>query len=145
MPTSTPNDDPAREPAALIVVDHGSRRDEAGDTLAAVVDAIAARTPERYAAVLGAHMEIEAPSIADAVALAVAAGARHVVVAPLFLAAGRHATFDVPEQARAAVATHPGVTLAVAAAIGSHAGVVAALLDRIDEAEPVRLTGSGAT
>lgn len=51
-------------------------------------------------------MEIAPPSIADAVASCVAAGARKVVIAPYFLSQGRHIAEDVPALAAAAAAAN---------------------------------------
>lgn len=58
--------------------------------------------------VFPAHMEIATPSIADAVASCVAAGATRVVIAPYFLSQGRHIAEDVPALAAEAAAAHAG-------------------------------------
>lgn len=51
-------------------------------------------------------MEIAPPSISDAVATAVAAGAKKVVLAPYFLSNGRHISEDIPALAAAAAAAN---------------------------------------
>jgi len=122
---------------AVVLVDHGSRRAEAGEVVAELAEGLRAELPGRE--VLVAHLELEPPSVGDAIDAAVAAGAREVTVLPCFLAPGRHTTRDLPVLAAAAEARHPGVTVRCAAPLGSHAGVTAALLDRLSEsADPHR-------
>jgi sirohydrochlorin ferrochelatase len=93
--------------------------------------------------VFPAHMEIAPPSISDAVASCVAAGARKVVIAPYFLSQGRHITEDVPALAAAAAATNasalPGGVV-VSAALGGDEMLARLLEARVVDA----LKGGGA-
>lgn len=119
---------------ALVVVDHGSRNADSNASLERVAREIGAMAGDRYMAVLPAHMELAAPSIADAFDAAVAAGATFVVVAQYFLAPGRHSAVDVPRLSAEAAARHPGVGHAVAASLGPHAALCALVLDRAAQA-----------
>ena len=103
---------------ALLIVDHGSRVAAANDSVGAVAALVAEQSD--YPVVIGAHMELAAPSIADAVADAVQRGASHLTVVPFMLAPGRHATQDIPRLVAEAVAEHPGVSFRVAAPLGVH-------------------------
>ena len=105
-------------PLAVIVVDHGSRRAEANESLEAFVRASAERLP--YPIVEPAHMELAEPSISTAFDRCVAAGAACVVVAPYFLGPGSHWDRDIPELTAEAAARHPGVRWLVAAPLGPH-------------------------
>jgi sirohydrochlorin ferrochelatase len=117
---------------AVVLVDHGSRAAEANAVLDEVAALLRRRLPERIVEV--AHMELAPPTLAEAVARCVAAGAREVLVHPYFLAPGAHATRDVPAQAAAAAARHPGVTVRVSPPLGAHEGIVDAILARLAEA-----------
>lgn len=121
---------------AVVLVDHGSRERAANRQLAAVAAALARHLPGRRIAT--AHLSVVRPTLAEAIADLVARGAREIVVMPCFLAPGRHATRDVPRLARAAAAQHPGVRVRVTAALGAHAGVVAAVAARIRAADAPR-------
>lgn len=122
---------------AVVLVDHGSRRPEAGVVVAELAAALRTELPGRTVVV--AHLDLEAPTVGDAIDRAVAGGAREVTVLPCFLAPGLHTSRDLPELADAAEARHPGVTVRCAAPLGAHAGVAAALLDRLSEsADPRR-------
>ena len=86
-----------------------------------------------------AHMELGEPSIEEAFGRCVRRGARSVVVAPFFLAPGRHVTQDLPELTRAASERHGGAPWAVADAIGPDLVVARLMTRRVEEA----LEGSG--
>jgi sirohydrochlorin ferrochelatase len=111
----------------LVVVDHGSRRAESNAMHEELVAMVADVVP--YDIVEPAHMELAEPSIADAFARCVAAGAERVIISPYFLLPGRHWSSDIPALAAAAAAAHPGVSYLVTAPLGLHplmAQVVAA-------------------
>jgi sirohydrochlorin ferrochelatase len=73
---------------AVILVDHGSRREESNQLLLDVVDAF--REHSQWSIVEPAHMELAEPTIATAFARCVEQGAELVIVFPYFLAPGRH-------------------------------------------------------
>ena len=116
----------------MILVDHGSRERAANAQLAAIAGALARQL--RGQRVATAHLSIAAPGLPAAIDACIAAGAREIVVMPYFLAPGRHAKHDVPRLARAARARHPGVRIAVSAPLGVHAGLVAAVAERVRQA-----------
>ena len=102
----------------VILVDHGSRRDESNALLLDVVKQFAEAT--RLPIVEPAHMELAEPSIATAFARCVDRGARMVVVFPYFLLPGRHWHDDIPRLAAMAARQHPGVRYLVTAPFGLH-------------------------
>lgn len=91
---------------AVLVVDHGSRREEA--------NAVLTEVRQKLEAALGpsvlvehAHMELASPSIGDAVRALLSRGATELFVLPWFLAPGRHSETDVPALVRAAIGEAP--------------------------------------
>ncbi|MBX3269149.1 MAG: hypothetical protein KF729_02740 [Sandaracinaceae bacterium] len=118
---------------AVLLVDHGSRSAAANR----VVEDVACALRERYGAYVAvAHMELAPPTVAEAVATCVAAGATHVVAVPYFLGPGRHTTRDLPRLVGEAVAGHPGLTYELADPFGADARIVALVAARagLDEA-----------
>src|SRR4051794_33907764 len=91
----------------VVLVDHGSRRDESNAMLLDVVRDFAQATGMPI--VEPAHMELAEPSIATAFARCVARGATSVVIFPYFLLPGRHWHDDIPRLAAAAAKGHPGI------------------------------------
>jgi len=103
---------------AIILVDHGSRRDESNQLLEDVARQFAARFSAQYPIVEPAHMEIAEPSIATAYAACVMRGATRIIVCPYFLGPGKHWTSDIPNLTAAAAQQHPGTQFQVAAPLG---------------------------
>lgn len=118
---------------AVLLVDHGSRRAEAN----ALLHQVAALVKQRLGAgsiVEPSHMEIAAPTIAQGFARCVEQGATTVVIHPFMLAPGRHVTDDLPRLVAEAAQPHVGVAFAMAAPLGSHAGIIDAVIDRCQAA-----------
>lgn len=102
----------------VILVDHGSRRDESNQLLLQVVEAYRQQT--HWQIVEPAHMELAEPSIATAFGSCVERGAELVVVFPYFLSPGRHWHSDIPALAAKASQQQGGVKFLVTAPLGLH-------------------------
>jgi sirohydrochlorin ferrochelatase len=102
----------------IIIVDHGSRRDESNRMLERLAELFAERFKERYSIVEPAHMELAEPSIASAYARCVERGAQRVVVCPFFLGPGKHWTQDIPRLTADAAEKFPATTYHVAPTLG---------------------------
>jgi sirohydrochlorin ferrochelatase len=102
----------------VILVDHGSRREESNRLLLEVVANFA--TMSGLPIVEPAHMELADPTIAAAFAKCVERGAKTVVVFPYFLLPGRHWHEDIPRLTAEAASAHPGVKFLVTAPFGLH-------------------------
>jgi sirohydrochlorin ferrochelatase len=103
---------------AIIIVDHGSRREESNQMLEELAGHFARRFKERYDIVEPAHMELAEPSIATAYANCVQRGARRVVVVPFFLGPGKHWTQDIPRLTADAAARFPETAFHVSPTLG---------------------------
>ncbi len=102
----------------VILVDHGSRREESNVLLIDVVRDFAAASG--LPIVEPAHMELAEPSIATAFGRCAKRGAKTVVVFPYFLLPGRHWHDDIPRLAAEAAERHPGIRYLVTAPFGLH-------------------------
>jgi sirohydrochlorin ferrochelatase len=114
----------------VIVVDHGSRRDESNELLLEVVRQFAEATG--IAIVEPAHMELAEPSIDTAFARCVERGAKTVVVFPYFLLPGRHWNEDIPRLTAAAARRHAGAKFLVTAPFGLHPLMAEVMRQRIE-------------
>jgi sirohydrochlorin ferrochelatase len=125
---------------AVLLVDHGSRRAQAN----VLLDEVAGLVKQRLgiaSIVEIAHMEIAEPTIAQGFARCVEQGATTIVVHPFMLAPGRHVTEDLPRLIAESAEAHGGVAFAVAAPLGSHEGVIDAVIERCRAALPGRAPG----
>src|SRR5665213_2222528 len=102
----------------IIIVDHGSRREESNRMLEQLAGLFARRFAQKYQIVEPAHMELAEPSIATAYASAAARGAQRIVVLPFFLGPGKHWTQDIPHLTATAAAAFPQTTYHVAPTLG---------------------------
>ena len=118
-----------RDSIGIVIVDHGSRRQESNRRHETFVAAW--RTSRGYSIVEPAHMEIAAPSIGVAFEACVAAGATTVVIAPYFLGPGNHWDRDIPALAAEASSRHPDVRYLVTAPLGPHPLLMDIVSDRI--------------
>jgi sirohydrochlorin ferrochelatase len=114
----------------VIVVDHGSRREESNRMLEQLVARFA--EVSGYAIVEPAHMELVEPSIDTAFDRCVARGAERVLVAPYFLLPGKHWDRDIPALTAAAARRHPGVQYLIAAPVGLHPKMLEVLRARVE-------------
>jgi sirohydrochlorin ferrochelatase len=111
------------------LIDHGSRRAEANALLDEVVRLVKQRLgPD--AIVEPAHMEIAEPTVAEGFARCVGQGATIVVAHPFMLAAGRHVSEDLPKLVAEAAKAHEGIAFVMVEPLGSHPGVIDAVIAR---------------
>lgn len=115
---------------AVIIVDHGSRRQESNLMLNEFVEMFKHKTG--YEIVEPAHMELAEPSIGDAFGSCVQQGAHRIIISPFFLSPGRHWSQDIPSLSAEAAKQHPGVPYIVTAPLGLHELLVDVVNDRIE-------------
>ena len=113
----------------IVIVDHGSRKAEANETLNVFGDLFARSSRQDIVEV--AHMELAEPTIADAIHACVRRGATHVVVAPYFLSRGRHVQSDIPRLVEEAQAAVPDTPIRIAEPIGAARQCAMARVQRI--------------
>ena len=128
---------------AILLVDHGSRRDEANemmDCMANLVQTMAGPgVIVRYA-----HMELAEPSIASGVRACIEAGATDLTVFPYMLSPGKHSTGDIPRMVAAAAVSHPHLAIRVTNAFGVHEKLAELILQRAGLPIARALTGDEA-
>lgn len=119
---------------ALLVMVHGSPRPAANQDVFAVVELI--RRRELFALVEVAFMELNQPSIPEAIAECVRQGAGRIVAVPYFLHAGNHVIADLGELLEQAQARYPEVELLMGDYLGHQPQIDDVIRARIAEAVP---------
>ena len=114
---------------ALLIVDHGSKRQAANDMIFDVV----AKVAEKNTSIIieGAHMELASPTIEDGIKACINKGAEHITVQPFMLSPGRHSTTDIPNLVQESAKKHPNVTINVNSHFGLHQNIINLLADCI--------------
>jgi sirohydrochlorin ferrochelatase len=118
---------------ALLVMVHGSPRPIANNDMFAVVDVI--RQRGSYPIVEVGFMEINEPSIPEAIQRCVAQGAERVLAVPYFLHTGNHVTDDLPTLLEAAQATYPQVEFLMGDYLGHDPLLVEVIAERAAAAQ----------
>ncbi len=77
-----------------------------------------------------AFLELDQPSIPDALINAIEQGAREIVVLPYFLSAGRHVSEDIPAEVASVQKDYPDVIINIAPYLGASARMPEILLSQ---------------
>ena len=132
--TSTPQQPaPGTTPlmtTAILLVAHGSRLDSANRDLDWLGQSLAKRRPNDL--IETAYLELAEPDIPTAGAACVERGARHVLLLPVFLSPGRHATLHLAQHRDDLATRFPEVSWFLKPPLGRHESLVDVLQDRID-------------
>jgi sirohydrochlorin ferrochelatase len=118
---------------ALLLIAHGSRKDEANDDLHEVVEEMRARGT--FAIVEGAFLELAQPTIEESAARCVAQGTDRIVLLPYFLSAGIHVRQDLADIRDRLAARYSPVQFHLAEPLGPHPLLLDIIASRIREAE----------
>lgn len=113
---------------ALVLLSHGSRRRESNAEMEALARAVAAVEGHSFAQVMCAFQQFATPDFNQAVDQLVAQGVTHIVVFPLFLAAGSHVQEDVPAMIAAARKQNFGIEFIVTPHLGQISDMAAFLV-----------------
>jgi len=125
LPLLTPT--PEQSAGGIILFAHGSRDPLWRLPIEGVAADILARQPKT--AVRCAYLELCTPSLPDAAAELIAAGARQIRIFPLFFGVGKHAREDLPLLVDEIKSAHPGVLVELLPAAGEHPQLTALMAD----------------
>ena len=115
---------------ALIIVDHGSKLDEANRMLSEIAQLLRNKTNSNFDIITYCHMELAEPTIEQAFKECVLKGASDITVHPYFLAPGRHSTQDIPNMVQKAASNYPDVSYVVTEPLGIHEKIIDVILER---------------
>lgn len=115
----------------MLLLAHGSRRQEANDDLCKLADML--RAQEKYEIVEHAYLELALPSIPEGAAQCVARGAEEVLMMPWFLSSGRHVAEDLEAFKADFEEKWPEVHFKVCPPLGLHPAMLDIISDRLEE------------
>ena len=117
----------------IVIAGHGSRDPDAVREFEAIVELVRARAPQHV--VSHGYLEFASPTIEQAVAANLAAGAQQVAVVPGVLLAARHAKNDMPSELLALAREHPAIDFHFGAPLNLHPLLLQLAQERIVAAE----------
>jgi sirohydrochlorin cobaltochelatase len=107
---------------AIVLFGHGSRDPLWRLPMETVATRLRTLRPDHQ--VRCAYLELDAPSLPEAAAELVAAGADHLTIVPMFLGTGRHAREDLPLLVERLRAAHPCVAIVLQKPVGEDGRVL---------------------
>jgi sirohydrochlorin ferrochelatase len=119
----------------LILIAHGSRRQQSNDEVRELTDALRRRAGDAFDRVDCAFLELAEPEIPEAIDAAVAAGSDTVYILPYFLNSGRHVAEDIPAIVADKRRQYPRLELVQTPILGAAPGMMDMLLELIDLGE----------
>lgn len=120
----------SQHPTGLMLIAHGSPNAENNRPIYAVAERV--RASGRYAAVTVCFMDLNRPTIGEAVDDFVQHGIRHAIAVPYFLQMGNHVAEDLPRLMSESHARHPQMRMVLAEHLGYDRLLLAPIIDRID-------------
>jgi sirohydrochlorin ferrochelatase len=118
---------------SLIIIAHGSRRQQSNDEVRRLADQIEGRAGARFASVCCAYLELADPDIPSAIEQAIAGGADELRLVPYFLSAGRHVAHDIPEIVAQKRRQHPDINIHLDEHLGSAPGMAQLVIDLLGQ------------
>jgi len=128
-----PAENTANGEGAVLLIAHGSRREEANLDLVRLADALRARAV--FPIVEIAYLELTQPTILDGGLACVEQGARRVCLLPYFLSAGAHVTEDLERFRRDLASQFPHVRFTLCKPLSMHPLLIEIVIDRLREGE----------
>ncbi|NKB76557.1 MAG: cobalamin biosynthesis protein CbiX [Gammaproteobacteria bacterium] len=127
---------------ALIIIAHGSRREEANDEIKQLARYLAENDQSDFDYITHSFLEMGQPDIPKTVNEVIqsnaaadgATSATQIVILPYFLAAGAHVARDIPGIIEDLKVIHPTVTFSIMPHIGSTEGMKRLLSMQIQQA-----------
>lgn len=116
----------------ILLLGHGSRREEANQVIIDLCELV----KEKYGDVLYevGYLSFGEPNLAEAVENLIKAGAKKIIVVPVFLVTGNHIKRDIPSRLLLQKTTHPDVKFIMAGHIGADPLLADILIDRAKNA-----------
>ena len=118
---------------ALILIDHGSKVEEANRLLKNIADRLKKHPDCQFDIVDYCHMELASPTIDEAFARCIELGANEIIVHPYFLVPGRHSKTDIPQMASEAASNYPNIKYKVSEPLGIHNKILDVILERVNQ------------
>jgi len=116
---------------ALIIIAHGSRRQQSNDEVRQLAEQIEQHASTHFTSVRCAYLELADPDIPTAIEEAISAGASELHLVPYFLSAGRHVAHDIPDIVEQKRQQHPDIHIHLDSHLGSAPGMAQLVLELI--------------
>ncbi len=104
---------------ALLLVAHGSRRQQSNDEVVLLADKLRKKCFTQYRIVHAAFLELAEVLIPDGIKKCIDDGASSIIVLPYFLNSGRHVVDDIPNIVNNTMKYYPDIDFKIAPHLGA--------------------------
>ncbi len=126
---------------AAVLVGHGSLQSESGRAMLQVADLL--REQGVVPVVEAGFLNYSQPTLADAVAQAVAQAATRIIVQPYFLIEGHYVRQDLRDAVRTLASTYTNVRFTIAEVLGDHFAMMQLASQRLTAVDPAPQAPTG--
>ena len=127
----------------ILLISHGSPRDEANDAFTKLAESVAARLNSNN--ILPTFFSIKTPGILDQVEKLASSGVKRIIMLPYFLGNGQHIRGDIPEQLKQCMEKYPDIEIDFLPTLQGEPGVEDILTERlmpyVNGTDPIPATG----
>lgn len=114
----------------ILILAHGSKRQETEIILNSLVEKVKAKTGEKL--VYPAFLQFSEENLEKGIDRLVAAGAKDIKIMPMFLFDGVHVTQDIPNELNEIKIKYPEVSMKMCRHIGDDDKIADIIIDRIN-------------
>ena len=104
---------------ALLVIAHGSRRQQSNEEVKVIAEKLKSTCSDEYPIIHPAFLELAEPLIPDGIKNCVDDGATEIIILPYFLNSGRHVVEDIPGIVNSTITDYPNVNVKLAKHLGA--------------------------
>lgn len=117
----------------ILILAHGSRRQETDAILNSLTEKVKSKTGESM--IIPAYLQFSEQNLEAGIEALIDKGAEKIKVIPMFLFDGIHVTQDIPEELNAIMAKHPGVEIRMSKHLGDDDRIADIIADRVSSLE----------
>jgi sirohydrochlorin ferrochelatase len=114
---------------ALIILAHGSRRQESNEEVMKLSKEVKTLSDNDYDIIEYAYLELAEPNLLQCIDNVIDEGTSRITVFPYFLNSGNHVTRDIPTIIEAATARYPDCRFDISSFIGMHKDIPKLILE----------------
>ncbi len=115
---------------ALIILAHGSRRQESNQEIIELTFQVKSIANDEYDIIEYAYLELAEPALLQCIDNVISNGASSITVFPYFLNSGNHVKRDIPAMIESASSNHPDCRFDISAFIGMHKDMPKLILEQ---------------
>lgn len=117
---------------ALIILAHGSRKEESALQVAALCKKVSEKCGNQFDEVEYAFLQFGEPLLTDKIENLVEKGSKKIIIFPFFIAAGSHVLIDIPTMVEKACQDYPGVEFSITRYLGIIESIEDLILAEVD-------------